>query len=105
LQLLHIVRKNDLFDGQLRFIGKFEAVAGKDLDTVVSKGLWEAEMTTPASARMLLVKKAMPGVGITPTRIAFTPMEQIPETSAFSNMYPERRVSFPMMIWGACPFR
>jgi hypothetical protein len=58
----------------------------------------------PASALILLVRKAIPGVGITPTRIAFTPMEQIPETSAFSSMYPEMRVSLPMRILGTCPF-
>ena len=51
-----------------------------------SKGLWEAEMTMPASARMLLVRKAIPGVGMTPTMSALTPIEQIPETRAFSSM-------------------
>jgi len=57
-------------------------------------------MTMPASARMLWVRKAIPGVGMTPTMIASTPMEQIPETRAFSSIYPEMRVSLPMMIRG-----
>jgi hypothetical protein len=48
---------------------------------------------------MLLVRKAMPGVGMTPTIMAFTPMEQIPDTRAFSNIYPEMRVSFPIMTF------
>jgi len=61
-------------------------------------------MTMPASALMLAVRKAIPGVGITPTMMALTPMEQIPETSAFSSMYPERRVSLPITILGVCPF-
>ena len=50
------------------------------------KGLWEAEMTTPASARMLEVMKAMPGVGSGPTSRMSTPIEQMPEASAFSSM-------------------
>lgn len=36
--------------------------------------------------------------------IAWTPIEQIPETSAFSSIYPEIRVSLPMMILETCPF-
>jgi hypothetical protein len=49
---------------------------------------------------MLVVVKAIPGVGKGPTKRAFTPIEQIPETRAFSSMYPEIRVSFPIMILG-----
>ena len=41
-------------------------------------------MTTPASARMLLVIKEIPGVGSGPTRSTSTPMEQMPEAMAFS---------------------
>ena len=50
------------------------------------KGLWLAEIITPASQRMSAVKNAMPGVGIGPTCSTSTPIEQIPATSAFSNM-------------------
>jgi len=50
------------------------------------KGLWEAEITTPASARMLVVMKAIPGVGRGPTRRTSTPMEQMPAARAFSIM-------------------
>jgi len=61
-----------------------------------SNGLWEAEMTTPASARRLLVRNAMAGVGIGPTSSTSTPMEQIPAVRALSIMYPDNRVSLPM---------
>ncbi len=40
----------------------------------------------PASARMLRVMKAMPGVGMGPTRNTSTPMEQMPAVRAFSIM-------------------
>ena len=43
-------------------------------------------MTTPASARMEVVMKAMPGVGSGPTSWTLTPMEQMPAASAFSSM-------------------
>ena len=40
----------------------------------------------PASARMLHVMNAMPGVGSGPTSSTSTPIEQIPEVMAFSIM-------------------
>ncbi len=49
-------------------------------------GLWDAEMTTPASARMEEVILAIPGVGSGPTRSTSTPMEQMPAARAFSIM-------------------
>jgi len=48
--------------------------------------LWDAEITTPASARMLAVMKAMPGVGRGPTKRMSMPMEQMPDARAFSSM-------------------
>ena len=55
-------------------------------------------MTTPASALMLEVMNAIPGVGNGPTMRASTPMEHIPAIIALSSMYPERRVSLPITI-------
>ena len=49
-------------------------------------GLWDAEITTPASARMLRVRNATAGVGSGPTSRTSAPMEQIPDASAVSNM-------------------
>ena len=45
-----------------------------------------AEITIPASARIPVVKNAIPGVGSTPSCTASTPMEQTPACSAVSNM-------------------
>ena len=45
----------------------------------------EAEMTTPASARIDDVMKAMPGVGSGPHSMTSAPIEQIPAASAVSN--------------------
>src|SRR5215469_437086 len=70
----------------------------KNFIPLSSKGLWEAEITTPASARMLRVRKAIPGVGSGPTSQTSTPIEQIPDSMAVSSMYPESRVSLPMRI-------
>src|SRR6478736_4083199 len=46
---------------------------------------------------------ATPGVGSGPITRTSTPSEVIPATSAFSSMYPERRVSFPSTILGRAP--
>ena len=46
----------------------------------------EAEMTTPASARRLRVRNAMPGVGSGPTSSTSTPIEQMPDAIAVSSM-------------------
>ncbi len=61
-------------------------------------GLWEADITTPASARIDRVMKAMPGVLIGPTSSTSTPIEQIPAVRADSSMYPLSRVSLPITI-------
>ena len=49
-------------------------------------GLCEAEITTPASARIDEVMYAIPGVGSGPTSITSTPIEQMPAASACSSM-------------------
>jgi hypothetical protein len=50
--------------------------------------------------------KAIPGDGSGPTRTTSTPIEQIPEVSALSSMYPERRVSLPISTrWRRAPSR
>ena len=49
-------------------------------------GLWLAEITAPASARMETVKLEMAGVGSGPQMSTSTPMLQIPEASAVSSM-------------------
>src|SRR5579875_418145 len=67
----------------------------KNLMPLSWKGLCEAEITTPASARIVRVRYAMPGVGRGPTNSTSAPTEQIPEASAVSSIYPERRVSLP----------
>jgi hypothetical protein len=41
-------------------------------------GLWEALITTPASARMDQVMNAMPGVGSGPTSMTSAPADTIP---------------------------
>ena len=71
-----------------------------------SIGLWEAEITTPASTLCFLVRYAIAGVGATPTKIAFAPTEQIPAINAFASIPPEILVSHPMMIvgWWDCSF-
>src|SRR5687767_6673036 len=56
----------------------------------------------PASTRMLLVRWATAGVGTGPQSSTSPPMEQMPETRAFSSMYPEIRVSLPMRMRGTC---
>ncbi len=43
-------------------------------------------MTIPASARKLRVTYATPGVGSGPMNSTSTPMERMPEESAFSSM-------------------
>ena len=50
-------------------------------------------MTTPASALILLVMKAMPGVGSGPTRSTSTPIEQIPEARGYAGPYKGRVVN------------
>ncbi|EKD34854.1 MAG: hypothetical protein ACD_75C02162G0004 [uncultured bacterium] len=49
-------------------------------------GLCDAEITTPASARIEVVMKAIPGVGRGPTSRTSTPIEQIPAAKAFSSI-------------------
>jgi hypothetical protein len=48
--------------------------------------LCDALMTTPASARIDQVMKAMPGVGSGPTIMTSAPAETMPAWSALSSM-------------------
>src|ERR1700687_6089517 len=70
----------------------------KNLMPLSWKGLWDAEITTPASACKRCVSAATAGVGTTPASKASPPIEQIPATSAASIMSPDSRVSRPMRI-------
>ena len=65
-----------------------------------SKGLCEAEITTPALAFTSGVRNDTAGVGITPKRCALPPAEQIPAAKAASSIVPDKRVSRPIMIFG-----
>ncbi len=58
----------------------------KSLMPLSSKGLCEAEITTPRSARIERVSMATAGVGIGPTRTTSIPMEMNPAVSAGSSM-------------------
>ena len=58
----------------------------KNLMPLSGNGLCEAEMTTPASARSVRVRKAIPGVGMGPTSSTSTPIEQMPDDMAVSSM-------------------
>ena len=51
-----------------------------------SYGLWLAEITAPASQRIELVRLAIAGVGSGPTSATSTPIDMMPEASAFSSM-------------------
>ena len=66
--------------------GSLKPSPAKILMPLSWNGLCEAEMTTPASARIEVVIKEMPGVGIGPTSITSAPIEQMPAASAFSSM-------------------
>ena len=48
----------------------------------------------------VLVKYAIPGVGITPARITFAPTEQIPDIKLASSISPDILVSFPITTKG-----
>ena len=63
--------------------GMADAVVLPIDDILVAEPTFEARAT---SARMLVVIKAMPGVGRGPTRRISTPMEQMPAARAFSIM-------------------
>jgi hypothetical protein len=62
--------------------GSFIPSAEKNLMPLSSGGLWEAEITTPASAARWPVRKATAGVGTTPSRSTSAPAEQIPADRA-----------------------
>ena len=66
--------------------GSLKPSCAKNLMPLSWYGLWLAEIITPASQRMSTVRNAMPGVGIGPTWITSTPIEQMPAASASSNM-------------------
>ena len=63
-------------------------------------GLWDAEMTTPARAPVVMVKYAMAGVGNTPMGQTSTPMDVMPAERAPSSISPEIRVSLPIITTG-----
>ena len=63
-------------------------------------GLWDADITTPASTLCFFVKYAIAGVGMTPIYTAFAPTEQMPAINAFANIPPEILVSQPTIIVG-----
>ena len=58
----------------------------KNLMPLSEYGLWEAEMTTPRSARSERVSMATAGVGIGPTSVTSMPIETNPAVSAGSIM-------------------
>ena len=66
--------------------GSLKPSRPKNLMPLSWYGLWLALITTPASARIDSVMKAMPGVGSGPMSITSTPMEQMPEAMACSSM-------------------
>jgi hypothetical protein len=51
-----------------------------------SNGLWEAEITTPASHRIDDAMNAMPGVGSGPVNQTSAPIATMPAARADSNM-------------------
>ena len=66
--------------------GSLKPSRPKNLIPLSGYGLWDAEITTPASARIEWVRNAIPGVGIGPTSRTSPPIAQIPADSAVSNM-------------------
>jgi hypothetical protein len=66
--------------------GSLKPSRAKNLMPLSWYGLWLALITTPASARIDSVMKAIPGVGSGPVSITSTPMEQMPEAIACSSM-------------------
>ena len=59
-------------------------------------GLWEAEITAPASKPCCRTRYATAGVGITPAITTLPPTEQMPAANALSSIEPEIRVSRPI---------
>ncbi len=66
--------------------GSLKPSREKNLIPLSWYGLWLALITTPASARIDWVMKAMAGVGSGPLSITSTPMELMPEAMACSSM-------------------
>ena len=66
--------------------GSLKPSRQKNLMPLSWYGLWEAEITAPASARIEVVMLAMPGVGSGPTSATSTPIEVMPAASACSSM-------------------
>src|SRR5713101_7924236 len=64
--------------------------------------LCENEITTPASARKLRVRKAIPGAGTGPTNTKSTPIAQMPEAVArvVSSKKEERCVDLQNHVFG-----
>ena len=66
--------------------GSLNPSAAKILMPLSWYGLCDALMTTPASARIDQVMKAIPGVGSGPTSMTSAPAETIPACIALSSM-------------------
>ena len=63
-------------------------------------GLWLALIMMPASAANDLVRCATAGVGTGPTNNTSAPIEVKPAVRAFSSIYPDNLVSFPIRKTG-----
>jgi len=70
----------------LDLVRELEAVRAEELMPLSSKGLCEAEIITPRSARMERVSIPTAGVGIGPVSNTSIPTEVKPATSAVSIM-------------------
>ena len=75
----------------------------KNLIPLSAAGLWLAEMTTPKDAFSAPVRKATPGVGMTPSLSTSTPALASPATTAASRNSPEARGSRPTTATGRAP--
>ncbi len=87
-----------------RASGSLNPFPSKNLIPLNSTGLWEADITTPASTLYFFVRYAIAGVGITPTYTTLAPTEQAPAIKAFASISPEIRVSHPTIIVGLYAF-
>jgi hypothetical protein len=65
------------------------------LSPLSAKGLWLAEIITPASNPPSCVAKASPGVVITPVSVKVPPAAAKPSATASLNQGPDSRVSRP----------
>ncbi len=66
-------------------------------------GLCDAEIMTPRSAPVSATRKAIAGVGRTPTRTTSTPALASPAVTAASKNSPDARESCPTIAKGRLP--